>query len=61
MSKLGGGGGVEVIWTKSKRTTTFFRETLPKYAINYYYDFLFLPLLLNLMSYMIFIKSHFGC
>ena len=26
LSKLGGGGGVEVIWTKSKRTATFFRE-----------------------------------
>ena len=25
-----GGGGVEVIWTKSKRTVTFFRETFPK-------------------------------
>ena len=25
-----GGGGVEVIWTKSKRTATFFRETFPK-------------------------------
>ena len=27
LSKLG--GGVEVIWTKSKRTATFFRETVP--------------------------------
>ena len=25
-----GGGGVEVIWTKSKRTAPFFRETVPK-------------------------------
>ena len=24
------GGGVEVIWTKSKRTATFFRETFPE-------------------------------
>ena len=32
LSKLGGGGaggGDEVIWTKSKRTATFFRETVP--------------------------------
>ena len=30
LSKLGGGkGGVEVIWTKSKRTATFFREAFP--------------------------------
>ena len=29
LSKLGG-GGVKVIWTKSKRTATFFRETVPK-------------------------------
>ena len=28
LSKLGGGGG-EVIWTKSKRTATFFLETFP--------------------------------
>ena len=28
LSKLRG-GGVEVIWTKSKRTATFFRETFP--------------------------------
>ena len=33
LSKLGGGGGVEVIWTKSKRTATFFRETVPKGSI----------------------------
>ena len=24
------GGGVEVIWTISKKTSTFFRETFPK-------------------------------
>ena len=29
LSKLGGGGGVEVIWTKSKRTATFFSGDLP--------------------------------
>ena len=29
LSKLGEGGGVKVIWTKSKRTATFFRETVP--------------------------------
>ena len=30
LSKLGGGGGgVEVIWTKSKRTSTFFSGDLP--------------------------------
>ena len=28
LSKLGG-GGVNVIWTKSKRTANFFRETVP--------------------------------
>ena len=28
LSKLGG-GGMEVIWTKSKRTATSFRETFP--------------------------------
>ena len=27
--QIGGRGGVEVIWTKSKRTATFFRETFP--------------------------------
>ena len=31
------GGGIEVIWTKSKRTATFFRETFPKQkAFNAY-------------------------
>ena len=31
LSKLGGGGVEQVIWTKSKRTATyFFREALPK-------------------------------
>ena len=25
-----GGGGAKVIWTKSKRTATFFRETVPQ-------------------------------
>ena len=29
LSKLGG-EGVEVIWTKSKRTATYFRKTFPK-------------------------------
>ena len=30
--EMGGGGvdEVEVIWTKSKKTSTFFRETFPK-------------------------------
>ena len=59
MSILGGGGG-RGNFDKNKKNCYFFRETLPKYAINYYYDFLFLPLLLNLISYMIFIKNHFG-
>ena len=30
LSKLGRGGGVKVIWTKSKRTATFFREAFFK-------------------------------
>ena len=35
LSKLGGGGGVEVIWTKSKRTATFFSlEAFPKSHIS---------------------------
>ena len=29
-----GEGGVEVIWTKSKRTATFFRETVPKIVLT---------------------------
>ena len=35
LSKLGGGGGgeVEVIWTKSKRTVTYFWKIFPK--LNY--------------------------
>ena len=32
LSKLG--GGVEVIWTKSKRTATFFWETFPYMAVS---------------------------
>ena len=27
----GSGGGVEVIWTKAKRTATFFRENVPNH------------------------------
>ena len=29
-----GGGAVEVIWTKSERTATFFRETFPYITIE---------------------------
>ena len=32
----GGGEGVEVIWTKSKRTATFFLETVPKESKCFY-------------------------
>ena len=30
VAQIGGRGGGKVIWTKSKRTAAFFRETFPK-------------------------------
>ena len=33
LPKLGAGGVVEVIWTKSKRTATFFWETVPMIGV----------------------------